>query len=102
MRPDFASSEAETVSGRVKRVLGRLKDCLATAFLFWLTWVCASGLWDSIELGYFKGRYSRGLYLSDNPIAFWFWSGFFGLGTILVGGMAVFCLWVACVNLTRK
>lgn len=79
-----------------------IKDFIASAFLFWVTWVFGVGALESIRDGHFAARYSRGLFLSDNPIAFWFWSGFLGLATILVGGMAVFCLWIAVTNFTRK
>ena len=82
--------------------LRAIKEFGAAAFMFWITWSFGGVVLGSFRIGHYAARYHRGIYLSDNPIAFWLWSGFLGLATILVGGMAAFILWIAINNLSRK
>ena len=78
------------------------QDVLAVAFLGWLTWACVHGLSKVLRTGTIKNWRGPDTVVSENPLVFWALSGFFGLGTILIGGMAVLCLWIAITNVTRK
>lgn len=84
------------------KILQTLKDVAASAFFVWLTWLCITGVWGIVERGAITNRRGPDIDVSDNPLAFWVLNGFFGLGTILVGGMAVICVGMAITNLTRK
>ena len=88
---------------KVKGGFGRrLTDFLATAFLGWLFVVGMQGLSKILRTGTIVNRRGSDIDLSDNPLVFWTLSGFFAVGIIIVGSLALFCLWIALSNAFRK
>ncbi len=87
---------------RPKALRLHVQNALAVVFLTWLSWASVHGLWKVLSTGTIKGRRGPDINVSENPLVFWGLSGFFGLGTILVGGVAVFYLWIAVRNISRK
>lgn len=79
-----------------------LGEFLAVAFLGWIVWASVSGLAEVLHKGTIRNRRGPDIDVSENPLVFWALSGFFGLGTLLASGLAVFCLWIAFSNLIRK
>lgn len=79
-----------------------MQDVLAAGFTSWLVWMAVHGLMQVLHSGRIKNRRGPDIDVTENPLVFWGLSGFFGLGTILVSGLAILCLWIAVRNLIRK
>lgn len=84
------------------KIRGLAVDGLAVVFLGWLFYMGVEGLWRVLHTGTIKNRRGPHIDVSENPLVFWALSGFFGAGILIVGGLAVICLWSAFSNVTRK
>ena len=77
---------------RLSRISQILGSGLIAGLISWLVWAGARGLVDIIQNGRIVNRRGPDVYMSDNPIIFWAFSGFFALGVILIAGLALICL----------
>lgn len=103
MLAGFALAAPENVMAKSpSKIRQALKDIPVAGALIWLTGACGLGLWRNMERGWIRNRRGPDIDVSENPLVFWALNGFFGLGTILVGGLAALCIWIAVTNLTRK
>lgn len=69
-----------------------LTEFAAAGFLGWLFVSGVQGLLKVLHTGTIANRRGSDIDLSDNPLVFWALSGFFAVGLLIAGCLALICL----------